>query len=63
MQAKPAPINLESEGAAVPLSMGELDVADVEAYLNAKLNFDSSNHLATIYQRYRQDRQDNGPTA
>ena len=40
------PVNFESGRAAVPLSMGELDVADAEAYLHAELDFDSSNHLA-----------------
>jgi len=32
-----------------------------EAYLHAKFHLDPSNHLATIHQRHRQDRQtDNG---
>jgi len=32
-------------------------VAGSEAYLHAKFNLDPSNRLATINQRYRQDRQ------
>jgi len=28
-----------------------------EAYLHAKFHFDLSNRLATVHQRYRQDRQ------
>jgi len=32
-------------------------LAGVEAYLRAKFHLDPSNRLATIYQRYRQDRQ------
>jgi len=32
-------------------------VAGAEAYLRAKFNIDPSNRLATIHQRYRQDRQ------
>jgi len=33
------------------------NVARAEAYLQAKFHFDPSNCLATIHQRYRQDRQ------
>ena len=29
-----------------------------EAYLRAKFHLDLSNHLATVHERYRQDRQD-----
>jgi len=32
-------------------------VARAEAYLHAKFHLDPSNRLATIHQRYRQDRQ------
>jgi len=32
-------------------------VARAEAYLHAKFRLDPSNRLATIHQRYRQDRQ------
>jgi len=32
-------------------------VATAEAYLRAKFHLDPSNHLATVHQRYRQDRQ------
>jgi len=32
-----------------------------EAYLRAKFHRDPSHRLATIHQRYREDRQDNGP--
>ena len=39
------------------------NVAGAEAYLRAKFHLDLSNCLATIHQRYRQDRQDNGPIA
>jgi len=36
-------------------------VARAEAYLHAKFHLDSSNRLATVHERYRQDRQiDNG---
>ena len=33
------------------------NVASAEAYLHAKFHLDPSNRLATIHQRYRQDRQ------
>ena len=33
------------------------NVARAEAYLHAKFHHDPSNHLATIHQHYRQDRQ------
>jgi len=53
-------------GAAVPLYVGgelgpHLTVARAEAYLLTKWYPDPSNCLATIHQRYRQTRQDNGP--
>jgi len=32
-------------------------------YLNAKFHLDPSKRLATVHQRHRQDRQDNGPIA
>jgi len=32
-------------------------VARAEAYLRAKFHLDPSNRLATVHQRYRQDRQ------
>jgi len=36
-------------------------VARAEPYLHAKFQLDPSNHLATVHERYRQDRQtDNG---
>jgi len=34
-------------------------VARAEAYLRAKFYLDPSNRLATVHQRYRQDRTDN----
>jgi len=34
-----------------------------EAYLRTKWHLNPSNRLATVHQRYRQDRQDNGPVA
>ena len=34
-----------------------MNVARAEAYLHAKFHLDLSNSLATIHQRYRQDRQ------
>jgi len=49
-------------GAAVPLSAG-YNFAWAEAYLRTKWHLDPFNRLATILQRYRQDRQDNGPVA
>jgi len=33
-------------------------VARSEAYLHAKFHLDPSNRLATVHERYRQDRQD-----
>ena len=33
-------------------------MARVEAYLHAKFHLDPSNRLATVHERYRQDRQD-----
>ena len=36
------------------------NVAWAEAYLHTKWHLDPSNRLATIHQRYRQDRQDMG---
>jgi len=38
-------------------------VARAEAYLHAKFHLDPSNCLATVHERYRQDRADNGPIA
>ena len=39
-------------------------MSEAQAYLHAKVHLDPSNRLATVHQRYRQDRQtDNGPTA
>jgi len=38
-------------------------VAWAEAYLLAKFHLDPSNRLATIHQRHRQERQENGPIA
>jgi len=43
---KPAPVNFES-GATVPLSVGELSPH--------RTHLDSSDRLATIHERYRQD--------
>ena len=50
-------------GAAVPISVGELGSHLTQcglgrAYLRTKWHFDPSNHMATIHQRYRQDRWD-----
>jgi len=50
------------------LGEGELgphlnNVVRAEAYLHAKFHRGPSNRLATIHQRYRQDRTDNGPIA
>jgi len=42
-------------GTWVPIKQ---DVARTEVYLHAKFHFDPSNRLATIHQRYRQDRTD-----
>ena len=49
-------------GSCVPLGEGELGLrltqsTRAEAYLRAKFHLDPSNHLSTIHQRYRQDRQ------
>jgi len=55
----PASVNLESGGAAVPLSVGggvgpHLTQCGLgEAYLCTKWHLDPSNRLATINQRYR----------
>jgi len=38
-------------------------VAKAEAYLRAKFHLDPSDRLATVHERYRQDRTDNGPVA
>ena len=48
-------------GGCVPLGEGELgpnlhNVARAEAYLHAKFHLDPSNRLATVHERYRQDR-------
>jgi len=45
------------EGSWVPI---KYNVAWAEAYLHTKWHLDPSNRLATIHQRYRQDRQDMG---
>jgi len=47
-------------GSWVPISHS---VAGDEAYLHAKFHIDQSNRLATVHQRYREDREDNGPIA
>ena len=41
-------------GSWVPI---QHNVAKAEAYLHAKFHLDPSNHLATVQERYRQDRQ------
>ena len=38
-------------------------MARAEAYLHAKFHLDPSNRLATVHERHRQDRRDNGPIA
>ena len=38
-------------------------MARAEPYLHAKFHLDPSNRLATVHERYREDRTDNGPIA
>jgi len=38
-------------------------MARAESYLCAKFHLDPSNRLATVHERHRQDRTDNGPIA
>jgi len=43
------------EGVWVPIKH---DMVRAKAYLRAKFHLDLSNRLATVHQRYRQDKQD-----
>jgi len=50
-------------GGCAPVGEGELGAhltqcGQAEAYLRAKFRLDPSNRLATVHERYRQDRQD-----
>jgi len=55
-------------GGLWPFKGGELGpnltqyMARAEAYLRAEFHLDSSNRLATVHQRHRQDRQTDGTT-
>jgi len=64
MDRKLGAVPLWGRGSWVPIY---LNVARAEAYPHAKFHLDPSNHLATVYERYRQtdrtDRTDNGPIA
>jgi len=53
-------VPLLEQGSWVPIKHS---VTGAEANLYGKFHLDPFNRLATIHQRYRQDRQDNGPIA
>jgi len=63
--SKLAPVNFECGGCFAPFRGGAISpsntVAGAEDYQHAKFHLDPSNCLATIHQRYRQDRTDTAP--
>jgi len=60
MGRKLGAVPLWGRGSWVPI---QNNVARVEAYVHANFHLDSSNRLARVHQRYKQDRQDNGQIA